>query len=66
MKNFQGLHKCATGAVVNTEDFNKSNNLTSYTAVAGTEQEKPKNPWLKQHKKYTRKKNRCGKGFSQQ
>lgn len=27
MKNFKGLHKCATGAVVNTEDFMKSSNL---------------------------------------
>lgn len=25
MKNFQGLRKCATGAVINTEDFMKSN-----------------------------------------
>ena len=25
MKNFQGLHKCAQGAVINTEDFMSSN-----------------------------------------
>lgn len=25
MKNFKGLHKCAQGAVINTEDFMSSN-----------------------------------------
>jgi hypothetical protein len=24
MKNFKGLHKCAEGAIINTEDFMKS------------------------------------------
>lgn len=35
MKNFQGLHKCATGAVVNTEDFMKSNNMNTGSMLTG-------------------------------
>jgi hypothetical protein len=40
MKNFQGLHKCATGAVINTEDFmssNKSNTGSMLTGVNNAE-----------------------------
>ena len=35
MKNFQGLHKCATGAVINTEDFMKSNNMNTGSMLTG-------------------------------
>lgn len=35
MKNFQGLHKCATGAVINTEDFMKSNQSNTGSMLEG-------------------------------
>ena len=35
MKNFQGLHKCATGAVINTEDFMKSNQSNTGSMLTG-------------------------------
>jgi len=35
MKNFQGLHKCATGAVINTEDFMKSNKSNTGSMLTG-------------------------------
>jgi uncharacterized protein YbjQ (UPF0145 family) len=35
MKNFQGLHKCATGAVINTEDFMKSNQSNIGSMLGG-------------------------------
>ena len=35
MKNFQGLHKCATGAVINTEDFMKSKQSNTGSMLTG-------------------------------
>jgi hypothetical protein len=35
MKNFQGLRKCATGAVINTEDFMKSNQSDRGSMLTG-------------------------------
>lgn len=52
MKNFQGLQKCAQGAVVNTEDFMSSNNSgTSMLEWPGGRNKKRHANRIKQSKK---------------
>ena len=66
MKNFQGLRKCATGAVVNTEDFMKSNQSNTGSMLEGaasisdrskrrkkTQADKNNRSWQRSNKKKT-------------
>ena len=58
MKNFKGLHKCATGAVINTEDFMKSNQSNIGSMLEGATSGWPKKTkWQKAQKK--KRKNIC-------
>jgi hypothetical protein len=69
MKNFQGLHKCATGAVINTEDFMKSNQSNKGSMLTGINNASiGGDDYSKQRRKARRKqgKKSCGKGFTQQ
>jgi hypothetical protein len=63
MKNFQGLHKCATGAVINTEDFMKTNNMNTGSMLTGANQASDEDYGKKRRRERRRQGRKPCKGY---
>ena len=59
MKNFKGLHKCAEGAIINTEDFMSSNALNTSTLDWPGRRNKNRHSGLVKQSKLARRNTPC-------